>query len=66
MVDLTARGDMWKSSNNMRNSRGGGGSLAGKCATHPCPNTSEMEPKRRITAHQICTPKWRHQGSHIP
>ena len=47
--------------------RGGGGggggvtrSLADKCATHPRPNTSEMDPKWRITAHQICTPKWRH------
>ena len=38
----------------------GGGSLADKCATHPCSNTSEMDPKWRITAHQICTPKWRH------
>ena len=29
---------------------GGGGSLADKCATHPRPNTSEMDPKWRITA----------------
>ena len=31
-----------------------------KCATHPCSNTSEMDPKWRITAHQICTRKCRH------
>ena len=30
-------------------SRGGGGSLADKCATHPRSNTSEMDPKWRIT-----------------
>ena len=39
---------------------GGGGHSQTKCATHPCSSNSEMDPKWRITAHQICTPKWRH------
>ena len=39
--------------------KGGGGSLAYKCAAHPRPPTSKMDPQWRTEPCDICTSKWR-------